>query len=76
MITLRISISGMHCGHCVRTVDEALARLAGVSKCAVEIGRAEVVVNDAVTGKRELFATIRGAGAFEVRGFVVVDQPA
>ncbi|MCH7591157.1 MAG: heavy-metal-associated domain-containing protein [Planctomycetes bacterium] len=75
-MTLRISISGMHCDHCVRTVDEALTGLAGVSKCAVEIGRAEVVVNDAVTGRRDLFAAIRAAGAFEVRGFVVVDQPA
>ena len=56
MITLGISISGMHCDHCVRTVDEALARLAGVSECVVQIGKAEVVVDDAVTGKRNLFA--------------------
>lgn len=76
MTTLGISISGMHCDHCVRAVDAALARLAGVSKCAVQIGKAEVVVDEAATGKRDLFAAIRGAGAFEIRGFVIVDQPA
>lgn len=76
MVRLDISISGMRCGHCVQAVDAALTGLADVSECAVQIGKAEVVVDDAATVRRDLFAAIRGAGTFEVRGFTVVDPPA
>lgn len=76
MVILEISISGMHCDHCVRSLREAMSALPGVSDCTVDIGKIEVVVNEAITAKRDLFAAIRGAGAFEVGGFSVVDQPA
>ena len=35
-------VEGMHCGHCVATVDKALRAVPGVHVLAVEIGRVEV----------------------------------
>lgn len=74
MITLDISIDGMHCEHCVRSIQDALEVLPGVSNCRVQIGKAEVIVDEVITGKRDLFAAIRDAGAFQVLGFGAVDQ--
>ena len=73
MVTLDVSIGGMHCEPCVQAVDVALAGLAGVSEYAVQIGKAEVVADAAATGRRDLFAAIRVAGALEDRGFTMVD---
>jgi copper chaperone len=35
-------IEGMHCGHCVATVDKALRAVPGVTVVSVEVGRVEV----------------------------------
>lgn len=35
-------VSGMHCGHCVATVDKALRAVPGVTVVSVEVGRVEV----------------------------------
>ena len=35
-------VEGMHCGHCVATVEKALRALPGVTVVAVEVGRVEV----------------------------------
>ena len=43
-----LKVEGMSCGHCVRAVDEALKSVAGTSVRRVELGAAEVQVEDAV----------------------------
>lgn len=35
-------VEGMHCGHCVATVEKALRALPGVTVVAVEVGRVDV----------------------------------
>ena len=74
MITLDISIDGMNCDHCIRSIQNALTVLPGVSTCMVQIGKAEVILDEAITGKHGLFAAIRGAGDFQVLAFNAVDQ--
>ena len=39
---LKLKIDGMHCGSCVRRVQQALEKIAGVTVEQVEIGSASV----------------------------------
>jgi copper chaperone len=43
-----LKVEGMSCGHCVRAVDQALRAVPGASVRKVEIGAAEVQLDDAV----------------------------
>lgn len=43
-----LKVEGMSCGHCVRAVDEALKGVAGATVRRVEIGSAELQLEDAV----------------------------
>jgi copper chaperone CopZ len=56
-----IQVSGMSCGHCVKTVSAALAAVPGLTIRAVAVGQAEV---DAPTPEhlRRALAAIDGAG--------------
>ena len=63
--TVQIRIDGMSCGHCVKTVREALENIGGVEIQTVEIGRAVVELDD------EAVTTDRLASAIDDTGFVV-----
>jgi len=45
--TITMSISGMHCGGCVRRVTTALGAVDGVTELKVDVGVASFVVDDA-----------------------------
>jgi copper chaperone len=63
----RYEIKGMTCGHCVRTVEKALARLPGVTAvCEVRVG--EAVIEGSAT-EEEVTAALRGEG-YEARASV------
>jgi copper chaperone CopZ len=47
MKTVDIAIEGMHCGGCVKRVEEAIRKLPGAAAEKVEIGRARVKVDGA-----------------------------
>ena len=70
---LRIQITGMHCDHCVRAVEEALSSAPGVRECRVEIACADVAFDDAAAKKSDLLAAIRRAGAFDVAAISQTD---
>lgn len=55
-----LRIEGMSCGHCVKTVDQALRGVPGVTKVDVQIGKAHVETTDAVT-KQALVAALAEA---------------
>ena len=45
MKTVEIAIEGMHCGGCVKRVEEALKKVPGVKAEKVQIGSARVSVD-------------------------------
>ncbi len=68
-VRMRLRISGMHCDHCIKSIESALATLNGVESCAVRLGDADVTVDESTVGKQELLAAVRGAGIFDVSSF-------
>jgi len=54
-------VEGMHCGHCVATVDKALRALPGVTVLAVEIGRVEVELEQPAAAN-DVVAALAAAG--------------
>ena len=66
---VHIEIDGMHCAQCVQAVEQVLTHHAGVATCHVQVGLAEVTFDPTRTEKGGIFEAIRGAGAFQVRGF-------
>lgn len=48
MKTISLRVEGMSCGHCVKTVKDALEAVTGVQRAEVGIGRADVQVADDV----------------------------
>jgi len=64
--TETLAIDGMSCGHCVASVEKALAGVEGAIVRSVEIGRAEVET-DSSTTRDELVTAIEDAG-FTVQG--------
>lgn len=57
-----LDIEGMHCGHCLNAVNRALAALPGVQVESVQIGRADVWLDEAVTDRARLEAAVAAAG--------------
>lgn len=45
MATAVLKITGMTCGHCVRTVTEALERVDGVEQADVDLAKGRAVVD-------------------------------
>ncbi|MBM4280530.1 MAG: heavy-metal-associated domain-containing protein [Deltaproteobacteria bacterium] len=57
-----LRIDGMHCGGCVRRVQQALADVPGVTVDKVEVGRALGTFDPADTDVEELVKTIGRLG--------------
>jgi copper chaperone len=64
--TVHIRIDGMSCGHCVKTVREALERVEGIDIRSVEIGSAVVEVDETAVKLDRLAEAIDDTG-FTVR---------
>lgn len=60
--TQTLHITGMSCSHCVRGVQEALARLDGVEVENVEIGTAQVRYDDSRTTQADLAKALEEEG--------------
>ena len=58
-----ITVRGMTCGHCVKTVERSLLAVPGVQKASVDLaaGKASVVA-DAGVSKATLAAAVEDAG--------------
>ena len=67
MERVTMNIDGMSCGHCVRSVESALAELAGVTVEQVQVGQATVSYDPATV------STSRIAQAVEDEGYTVVE---
>ncbi|XXT51243.1 heavy metal-associated domain-containing protein [Sorangium sp. So ce834] len=62
----RLAIEGMSCGHCVRAVAKALAKVPGVTRvCEVSLERGEAIVEGSATAEA-LVAAVREEG-YEAR---------
>ncbi len=66
---LQIKITGMHCEHCVRAIEEALNSLSGVLGYQVTVGNVDVIVDLSRATRSDLLTAIRGAGNFDVIAF-------
>lgn len=64
MTTTTLKVTGMTCGHCVRSVTDALGSLEGVQSADVllESGRATVVYDDAKVSPRDLVGAVLDEG--------------
>ena len=62
VVTDKLIIEGMSCGHCVAAVKQALAEVDGVSVDKVEIGTAEVRYDDAQVAESTIESAVRDAG--------------
>ncbi len=58
--THELEIQGMSCGHCVKTVDQALRAVPGVVQLKVEVGHASVETAASVT-REALIAALASA---------------
>ena len=74
MKTMRLTITGMHCDGCVASLRAALDRTAGVTSTDVRLNEAVVSFDEAVCGATEVFAAVRGAGAFDVAAFATDER--
>jgi copper chaperone len=72
MTTTTLKVSGMTCGHCVRSVTDAIGALDGVQSTDVELkdGRAVVVHDETKVSPRDLVSAVMEEGytAEEVSG--------
>ena len=64
MTTMTISVPGIHCDHCKRSIEGALAPLAGVSSARVDIDSRTVTVeiDQARVDRAQLVAAIEDQG--------------
>jgi copper chaperone CopZ len=58
----KLEIDGMHCGHCVAAVSQALGRLDGVQVEQVKIGSATVRYDPAKTSVDALIDAVNDEG--------------
>jgi copper chaperone CopZ len=61
MKKVTLHIEGMSCGHCLNAVNQALNGIPGAKVGAVQMGRAEVEVPDAM-GSDPLVTAVEAAG--------------
>ena len=61
---LEFSVTGMSCAGCAANIERSLRKVAGVREAAVNLatGRATVLYNARVVGRRELAKAVRDAG--------------
>jgi copper ion binding protein len=64
MASLQLKITGMHCAHCVATVEQALQKVSGVYGASVDLehGSAEVDYDDRRAKPDALLAAVTDAG--------------
>jgi copper chaperone CopZ len=62
MTETTLTISGMHCGHCVMRVQKALGALPGVKVKQVEIGKATLAYDPAQATTEVIRQAIEGVG--------------
>ncbi len=62
MATVEFSIGGMSCSHCVQAVNRVLSEANGVQVDSVEIGRAVVSVDPAITAPDDLLRALDAEG--------------
>ena len=64
MASLQLRITGMHCGHCVATVEQALQKVQGVYGASVDLehGSAEVDYDDKRAQPDALVSAVTDAG--------------
>ena len=64
MASLSLKIAGMHCGHCVATVEQALQKVTGVYGASVDLehGSAEVDYDDKRAQPDALVSAVTDAG--------------
>ena len=62
MERITLSIDGMTCGHCVRSVDNALKELAGVTVEQVKVGQATVSFDPAATTRSQITQAVEDEG--------------
>lgn len=57
-MTVSLTIDGMHCGGCVRSVEKAVQAIDGVSNVAVSLEKGELTADVA---RADLLETLKGA---------------
>ena len=62
MTETTLTITGMHCGHCVMRVQKALGALPGVQVKQVEIGKATLAYDTAKSSPEAIRQAVEGAG--------------
>lgn len=62
MTSMTLHISGMSCGHCLNAVKNALSAAPGVQLRSVQMGRAEVDYDPAVTSPEQVATIVADAG--------------
>jgi copper chaperone len=64
MATTTLKVTGMTCGHCVRSVSSAIGGLEGVSSADVQLesGRATVVYDESKVTPRDLVGAVLEEG--------------
>jgi Cu+-exporting ATPase len=64
MVTVELSITGMHCAACGITIDGAVEELAGVAESRTDIrrGRTKVTLDPQRVSLSHVAAAIEGAG--------------
>lgn len=62
MERVALSIDGMTCGHCVRSVDRALKGLAGLTVEQVKVGQATVSFDPVALSSTDIVKAIESEG--------------
>ena len=62
MTETTLTITGMHCGHCVMRVQKALGALPGVQVKQVEIGKATLAYDAAQSSPEAIRQAVEGVG--------------
>jgi copper chaperone CopZ len=61
---ITLTITGMHCGGCVESVDKALKGISGVSNVSVNLkeGKAVIDYDPAKTSQKEMVQAVKKTG--------------
>ena len=62
MTNVTLTIAGMHCSHCVMKVQTALSAVPGVQVRKVEVGKADLEVDETRAGAEALRQAIQDVG--------------
>lgn len=62
MTTQTLEIGGMTCGHCLRTVQQAISGVEGVTLDELQIGKATVTFDETKLGADVIAEAVRDAG--------------